>query len=474
MVTVALLLAACSSQSSGTAGGTGGAPATSSTSTGTGAGLGAGGPGDAGADAPYDAEQVPVPDGSIANPCDLPGTVQFTASGTVLVPGGSTTAPSLDFLHLPVGFCAHYYGTVGDARQLRFSPGNDLFVASPTGLTTGGNANAGGSSIVILPDDDMDGNADSNITFLNSLPETQGLLFANSFFYYQDGTKIMRVPYTAGDRAPGAASEQVADLSLDGQYQSGLHWPKAMDMADDGTIYVGNGGDQGESCVTPHPFHGGIYSIDPAPGGPNPAGTQVAQGFRNPIAVRCLKGHNTCFALELAKDYTAASGGREKMVEIHKGDDWGFPCCATANVAYPDAMPAPPAGSCAGVAQETNSFLIGDTPFGLDFEMNHWSGPFAGRAFVATHGAAGSYLGARIVAIPVDPTTGLPSASTDISGSQEGADVGMLDFATGWYVSTVVQQVSGRPSALAFHPDGRLFVANDNNGMIFWVAQMAQ
>ncbi len=39
---------------------------------------------------------------------------------------------------------------------------------------------------------------------------------------------------------------------------------------------------------------------------------------------------------------------------------------------------------------ETNSFLIGDTPFGLDFEPGHWPGPLAGRAFVATHGAAGS------------------------------------------------------------------------------------
>jgi len=27
---------------------------------------------------------------------------------------------------------------------------------------------------------------------------------------------------------------------------------------------------------------------------------------------------------------------------------------------------------------------------------------------------------------------------------------------------------------LAFHPDGRLFVGNDNNGVIFWIAQIAQ
>ena len=405
----------------------------------------------------------PFPDAAIANPCDLPGSVQFTASGTITVPGGAPTAPTLDYLHLPVGFCAHYYGTVGNARQLRFAPGSaDLFVASPTSLTTGGGP-GGQSAIVVLPDVNNDGNADPALTYLGNLPSTQGLLFANSYFYYQDGTKIMRVPYTAGDHTPGAASEQVADITY---YTSGLHWPKAMDIADDGTIYVGNGGDQGEACATPHPAHGAVVKIDPAPGA-NMGGTVVAQGLRNPIAVRCVRGHNTCFALELAKDYTAGSGGREKLVHIHQGDDWGFPCCATQGVAYPDAQPTPPAGSCSTVAGETNSFLIGDTPFGLDFEPGKWSGAYAGHAFVATHGAAGSWTGARIVAIPMDATTGLPMPSTNTSGT----DVGMTDFATGWDDSTLQH---GRPASLAFHPDGRLFVGNDNNGVIFWIAQINQ
>ena len=474
-VSAALLLAACSSTSSSSTG-TGGTHASSSTGTGAGVGTGGATP-DAGADAPADAiDDVPVtppPDGSITNPCDLPGSVQFTASGTVTVPGGAPTAPTLAFLHLPVGYCAHYYGTVGNARQLRFSPGtSDLFVASPTALTTGGNGGAGKSAILVLPDANMDGNADAPSTFLSNLPSTQGLLFAGSFFYYQDGTKIMRVPYADGDLLPGAASEQIADLSLNGQYQDGLHWPKTLDVADDGTIYVGNGGDQGETCVQPHPFRGGIYSIDPAPGA-HPAGIQVAQGLRNPIAVRCRKGNNTCFALELAKDYTAGAGGREKMLQIHQGDDWGFPCCATTGLPYTQTVTQNGmTPNCSTVATEINSFVIGDTPFGLDFEMNHWSGTFGGRAFVATHGAAGSLVGARIVAIPIDASTGLPTASTDLSGTgTPGPDMGMLDFATGWDDSTFTH---GRPASLAFHPDGRLFVGNDNNGVIFWIAQIAQ
>jgi hypothetical protein len=435
-------------------------------------------PSDAAMDAPELEDAgwpVPVlPDGGITNPCTLPGSVQFTANGTIQVPGGSPSWPSLSFLHLPAGFCAHYYGTVGNARQIRFAPGGELFVASPSASSTGGGC-GGQNAFVILPDDNHDGVGDAQITFLSfgaasscANPGTgasatnQGMLFAPGFFYYQEGTppgtQIMRMPYSAGDRTPAGAGVQVADITL---YTSGLHWPKTMDIADDGTIYVGNGGDQGEACVSPHPFHGGVLSIDPAPGGPNPGGVQIAKGFRNPIAIRCQRGFNHCYALELALDYSAGMGGREKLVPIHQGDDWGFPCCATHDLPYASS---PTGTDCSAVAAENNSFYIGDTPFGVDFEPGFWPAPWTHQVFVATHGAAGSWTGARVVAIPTD-ANGNPTTSTN--ATTEATDVGMVDFATGWDDHTTSH---GRPASVSFSPDGRLFIANDNNGVIFWIA----
>jgi glucose/arabinose dehydrogenase len=424
---------------------------------------------DAGVDSPADAPPgldspvgvdapLPMPDATIANACELPGTVQFTSSGTMTLAGGSSSWPSLAFLHLPVGFCAHYFATVGNARQIRFAPGGEAFVASPTQGTTGGGA-GGMNAIVVLPDDNLDGVADSTITFLSGMVASQGLLFANGYFYYQDGQApavIRRLPYGPGQRAPMGTSEQVADITV---YTSGIHWPKTMDMADDGTIYVGNGGDQGESCDPTHPFHGGILKIDPN----NPGGVQVAKGLRNPINIRCARGHNTCFALELAKDFSATQQGREKVLPIHDGDDWGFPCCASQNLPYTDS----PAGTdCSGVAAETNAFIIGDTPFGIDFEPGNWPAPWTNNAFVVTHGTAGAWTGARMVAIPMDTSTGMPKTSSNTSGM----NVGMSDFATGWDDGTLGH---GRPAAVAFSADGRLFVANDNTGVIFWIAPMS-
>lgn len=172
---------------------------------------------------------------------------------------------------------------------------------------------------VILPDDNLNGVANSVITFLSFPPPAgvapaamnQGMLFAPGYFYYQDGTipgtKIMRLPYATGDRKPSGPSTLVADISgtVSGTniYTSSLHWPKTMDMAEDGSIYVANGSDQGEECLQPHKFVGGIVKIDPSKLG---SFTFVAKGFRNPINVRCAKGHDQCFAVEPPSTTAAA------------------------------------------------------------------------------------------------------------------------------------------------------------------------
>jgi hypothetical protein len=111
---------------------------------------------------------VITPDASSTRFCDLPGSVQYTTAGKMRVDGGSG-AEKVAFLEVPTGFCVHYFGSVANTRQLRFAPGGELFVASPTTGTTGGGL-GGLAAIVILPDDDHDGTADAPITFLDSLP----------------------------------------------------------------------------------------------------------------------------------------------------------------------------------------------------------------------------------------------------------------------------------------------------------------
>lgn len=462
-----LALLACGSSSEGGAADSGGPPGSDATMSDSPADDGpmADATTEAGADSPFvpdsevvDTGPVMLPeagaDSGIAHPCQLPGTVQYTSSGTTVVGGGATPA-QLAFLHLPAGFCAHYYGNVGNARQIRIAPSGEAFVTSPTNPTTGGGA-GGQSAIVVLPDDDHDGTAEAAVTFLGGLPSTQGLMFVQGWLYYQQDARVLRIPYTPGQRTGTGASEVVIDVTV---YGSTIHWPKTFDLADDGTVYVGNGGDQGETCVQPMPFHGGILKIDGTSDG-----AQVAMGLRNPIAVRCSRGHNLCFALELAKDYSGGEGGREKLLPIRAGDNWGFPCCATTGVPYSGITPPP---DCSSIAPEQDAFIIGNTPFGLDFEPGLWPAPYTGSAFVATHGAAGNWVGERLVAIAVDAATGMPGAGSDLPDAASGA---MTDFGTGWDDGTMTH---GRPAAVTFAPDGRLFITNDNNGDIIWIAPLS-
>jgi glucose/arabinose dehydrogenase len=411
---------------------------------------------------PVDVVQPPPP-ADVVHPagyfCDLPGSVRYEANGTRLVPGGQTaTIPSsISFITLPKNFCAHHYGRVGNPRQLRFAPGGELFVASPTGITTGGGS-GGQQAILYMPDDNHDGYADSASLWQRRssapLPHTQGLLFTKTHFYYQDNTKIMRVPYQAGDRTPRDPEELVANIPS----ASTLHWPKPLDQADDGTIYIGTGSDQGEPCDPARPVKGAIVRLTDS-GETIP----IAKGFRNPIAVRCQRGHNKCFAIELAKDYSADEGGREKLMLIREGDDWGYPCCATKDVKHQGIQADP---DCSKVVPEDVSFLIGDTPFSVDFEPGKWPAPYTKNAFVPLHGTAGPWQGARLVSVEVNLQTGDLVQGTTL-GADGGARGGMRNFAIGWDDGS---HLHGRPAAVTFSEDGRLFLANDNNGDIIWIA----
>ena len=347
-------------------------------------------------------------------------------------------------------------------------------------LTTGGTV--GQAAIVIVPDDNHDGVGDPHLIYRNGLPSTQGMLFANGSFYFQDHTTVRQEPYVAGQRTPGPDAGVIADVQV---FVDALHWPKTLDLADDGTIYLSNGGDQNESCDSNRPFRGGILALDPTQDG---GVREIAMGTRNPIFVRCHRdGNNRCFAAELALDFSGDAGGREKLIPIRAGDDWGFPCCGSGGVAYQtvcltcSAQTATRAAStpycqalnstvcspdCSATAVESNSFTIGSTPFGFTFVDTQFPPPWDHQLFEAMHGDRRAFSGSGVVAIAFDPVTGALLPSSNLPGLDAGA---LRSFLGGWDDGTLTH---GRPSDVEISPDGRLFVANDTTGEIFWVSPL--
>jgi len=82
------------------------------------------------------------------------------------------------------------------------------------------------------------------------------------------------------------------------------------------------------------------------------------------------------------------------------------------------------------------------------------------------HGDVGSWGGARVVGIATDPSTGWPMPSSELNASNPNS----ADLATGWDDGT---HAHGRPAAVTFSPDGRLFVGNDFTGDVVWIAPVA-
>ncbi len=387
-----------------------------------------------------DAADVPLP------PVDIP-------AGRIAFCDLPETAASRVTAAIPAGFCIRRYATVGHPRVMAFAPNGDLFVSSP--LTTGpGGTGPGRGEIVVLPDDNRDGVADSIVTYqartsMRELDTVHGLLFHNSSLYYTTFHGVHRYPHATGSRAaPAGPPELIADLS------ESERWTHTLAVKPDGRMFVSMGIYGSSICPYPTPERGAILEIGPGHSmlsGRTVAGSIVARGFRNPMYIRCQPSGD-CFAAELTDDGWTAPG-REKILRFNNNEDYGYPCC------YERGLPSPynPGGmrySCANVTASLAGFPVGHTPFGHDFERNVWSDPtYRASVYVGLHGVVGSWDHTGINRLAVDPMTRLPTGTPQ-------------PFMT-WGPGT---PNVGRVADLVFAPDGRMFFTDDQLGMVFWIA----
>jgi glucose/arabinose dehydrogenase len=362
-------------------------------------------------------------------------------------------APDVSRAGLVKGFCIREFATVGAPRVLAMAPeGGRVFVASPSRVTPGG-APAGPGAILILQDANGDGVADPAVTFLGGLATVHGLLFANNSLYYTVAEAVFRVPYLPGMERPMAPPERVADLT---PQSPAIRWTHTLVQARDGTIFVSVGNYSSFTCP-PNPREGAIFRLRTGSLEPE----LVSSGLRNPMYLRCNPSGSTCYAAELSDDgWDPRTGteGREKLVVLRTGEDYGYPCCAGRGALAPPGR-ASGRAECGRVNQELRSWPLHDTPFGMDFERGTWPAPWRGGFFVGLHGAYGSWENTKLQWSPVDPTTGEPTGQWQ-------------DFATGW--GRDARGLVGRVTDALFSPDGRLFFTDDQAGKVYWIAHETQ
>jgi hypothetical protein len=381
-----------------------------------------------------DLPRVDVPPGSAW--CDLPVTPDTEVRG----------------ITLPAGFCMRRYARAAHPRVLAFSPTGDLFFASPSNHAPGGTG-PGLGAIAILPDDNRDGVADSIVRYAEvssgsspgfvEMGSVHGLLFHNASLYFTTHNGVWRVPFRPGDRRvpTGTMAEQIADLS------NSERWTHTLAVGTDGTMYVSKGIYGSTMCPLGQPDRGAILAIG---GGRARTGEIVARGFRNPMYIRC-QPWGSCYAAELTDD-TWSAPGREKIIRFQAGQDFGYPCC------YERSLPSPANGgrvSCDGVTASLVGFPVGDTPFGHDFAPLAWPGIYSGALFIGLHGQVHSWRNTGINVARTNPMT------------HEFMGETAQQFLGGWGMGTPNQ---GRIADLVFAPDGRMFVTDDEQDEVYWIA----
>jgi glucose/arabinose dehydrogenase len=344
------------------------------------------------------------------------------------------------------GFCLKSYAQITESRTITFAPNGDLFVASPSSPAPGG-ASGGAAAIIVLSDDDHNGVAEEHI-FLTDLDATgkkagdvHGMALGGGYLYFTTKATVWRIAYTDGQRQAVGYPE---DLGLPDTYGTGGRWTHGLARSKGGTLYTSRGA---YASCTMSPDPGGDITSVNATGGLDP----VASGFRNPMYLRCHRDDEVCAAMELGEDVTP--GAIEKMLVLHPSTNYGFPCC----LAKDQPIDNPMGQTCTDVTKEDASFPLSNTPFGFDWEMGNWPAPFKNGVFVALHGSAYSspaWQGANIVYAPTDPTTHLPVQDWQV-------------FQGGWGPGGTILD---RPTDIAFSPDGRMFIADDASGNIYWMA----
>ena len=369
---------------------------------------------------------------------------------------------------VPAGFCIRTFATKKDVtapRVIRFSPSGDVFVTAPRAPTPGGSF-GGLGAIVVLPDDNHDGVSDGPVTYAGGnfgnqsnaceqhdadptdLSCVHGLAFRDGYVYFTRRDDVRRFPFNAGDRTAPSAVGEVVVATLGTSTKD--RFTHTLDASTTGPMYVSRGRFDAVACDMSGPI-GAVLAIDL--GAPLPATpTVVSQGLRNPMYLRCHPSTGACFANELSGDNWSGIGGREKLAVISAGSDWGYPCCVGKGA---PSAPGVPTSVCASVDDALVSIPLHDTPFGMDFDRGLFPPPYRGAAFIALHGAFPTWVGTRLVYVPVDEQ-GMPVGPT-------------AEFATGWGREATAK-VEGRATDVAFAPDGRLFVVDDTGSNVWWIA----
>jgi glucose/arabinose dehydrogenase len=377
-------------------------------------------------------------------------------------------APDNAGLSLPAGFCATLFADgVGRVRHLTVAPDGDVFVA----------VEGTGGGVLALRDTNDDGRAD--ITRRFGPRGGSGIALDATHLYFATPTEVIRWPWAPSRLEPvGPAETIVTGLP------TGEHGAKTILLSGPDRLYV-NLGSGSNSCQQqnrsprspgrdPCPelaVRAGIWEFAADRAGQRESdGVRIATGLRNAMALALQPGTGQLFAATHGRDQLGDNWGysdrlnaelpAEELVQVERGDDFGWPYCyfdqlQGLKVLAPEyGGDGKTVGRCSAAKNPLIGFPGHWAPMALAFYTgNRFPVAYRGGLFIAFHGswnrAPLPQEGYRVVFVPFSGNR--PAGGYSTFATEAGNPTGL------------------RASGLAVGPDGSLYISADANGKIWKV-----
>lgn len=386
-------------------------------------------------------------------------------------------------ISVPAGFCATVFADhLGPARHIAVGPDGTVYVALQEVEHGGG--------IAVLRDTAGAGHADEIHYFGGQ--GGSGIGLHDGHLYFATPTAVLR--YALKDGLPAGEPETV----VGGFPEQDQHAAKTIAFDGAGHLYVNVGapsnacqqqdraaGSPGESPCPLLAEHAGIWRFAADKTGQHfPAdGLHFATGIRNAVAVTWADGN--FYAVQMGRDQLSDNWPKlfsdaesaelpaEEFLEVHQGDNFGWPYCYFDGQQHKKVL-APEYGGdgkkqgvCAHYGQPIASYPGHWAPEAvLFYRGDRFPAAFRGGAFISFHGswnrAPLPQAGFKVVFQPF--------AQDKPAGSY-------VIFADGFAASThIVSEDTARyrPMGLAEGPDGALYIGDTQEGRVWKVIYTGQ
>jgi glucose/arabinose dehydrogenase len=362
------------------------------------------------------------------------------------------TTSDLDYpLDLPDGFrIARYASDLGEVRKIAFDDDGVLYV------TIMNRTQPGEGSLLALPDEDGDGEADEVITVLDQIDRPHGLTFHEGSLYVSEPHRLHRIIDEDGD-----LQADDTEIIIDNMPAEGDHWARPFVFEDDGNILVAIGSSCNATCTESDPRRATIvrYAPDGSEIGP------IAFGLRSVVDMAWEPGTDTLWAVNNGRDFVDEPDTvPDSALIVREGAHYGWPICYGDGTVDPEVAgrdtPAPP-GDISNEAFCETEMTVADmvlpphvAPLGVTFyTAEQFPERWQGGMFMAWHGAFdfANTNGYRVAFAPFEGGT---------HGEPESFISWVMPDESGWY---------GRPVGVTVGPEGSLYITDDFNGDILRV-----